>query len=112
MTKFGAPVDVTRLRRQGARPLRPGLAFVTADGVRAEVGDKKDVHDAEERLHSHLQDHGHGQEDDRAVNRDGSKVLPRAAYSFFDQGKQIRNSRLQGILSKGTQASLHRALPA
>ena len=33
----GASVDVTRLRRQGARALRPGLAFVTADGIRAEV---------------------------------------------------------------------------
>jgi methionyl-tRNA formyltransferase len=33
----GAWVDVTRLRRQGVRAARPGLAFVTADGIRAEV---------------------------------------------------------------------------
>ena len=33
----GATVDATRLRRQGARALRPELAFVTADGVSAEV---------------------------------------------------------------------------
>ena len=32
-----ASVDVTRLRRQGARALRPELAFVTADGISAEV---------------------------------------------------------------------------
>jgi hypothetical protein len=90
-------------------------AFRDADGrrgVRAKMGHKKDVHDAEQRLHGHLQDHRHGQQDDCAVKRDGGKVLPRAKYGFFDQGKQIRNSGLRGFLYKGTQASLHRALPA
>jgi hypothetical protein len=56
------------------------------DGIRAEPRHEDDVDDGEERLHRHLEDGGHGEEDDRATDRDARQIL-RGAADRLEHGR-------------------------
>jgi len=54
----------------------------TSHRVRAEPSHPEDVHHREQRFQNHLQHHGHGQQQDGAIQAAGGVVLVRAANGF------------------------------
>ena len=58
------------------------------DGVGAQLGDPEDVGDGEDRLHHHLQDHRHGEQQDGPRQRDGRQIPPRAGQRLPHEGPE------------------------
>src|SRR6266446_246998 len=52
------------------------------DGVRAQTADPENVNDGEEGLEHHLENHGNGEEENRAIEIAGREVLMRATQGF------------------------------
>ena len=59
-------------------------------GVGAEMRDPEDIDDAEQRFHAHLEDHGHGQEEDGAVEAALGVILMAAKERFLEWRSRIR----------------------
>ena len=53
-------------------------------GVCAETADPENVDDGEKGFQHHLEDHGNGEEENRAIEIAGSEILLRAAQGFAD----------------------------
>ena len=68
------------------------------DGVRAETADPENVDDCEERLQHHFQNHGNGEEENRAIEIAGGEVLVRSAERFADGAPQLGRRRGDGSL--------------
>jgi len=66
------------------------------DGVASETGDPEDVHDGEQRFHEHLQDHGDGEEQDGAVERERGVVVLFAAEGLRDAAPERLRRRGRG----------------
>jgi len=63
------------------------------DGVRAEAADPENIDDGEERFQHHLQDHGNGEEENRAIEIAGGEVLMRPTDGFADGAPQLGRRR-------------------
>ncbi len=64
--------------------------------VRAQMRDKENIDDAEERFHRHLQHHGHSQQHNRTVDGNGGEILAGAPNGLFNQGEPSRGPGRNG----------------
>ena len=63
------------------------------DGVGAETADPEHVHHREQRLQHHFQNHGNGEQQNRAIEVARGEVLVRAAKRFADRAPQCWRRR-------------------
>ncbi len=63
------------------------------DGVRAETANPENVNDCEERLQHHFQNHGNGEEKNRAIEIAGREVLMRATQGFAYAAPELGRRR-------------------
>src|SRR5262249_32278198 len=67
-----------------------------SDRVCSETADPENVHDGEERLEHHLQDHRNGEQENGAIEIAGGEVLVRAAQGLSDGTPERRRRSGRG----------------